>query len=335
MIQCDASIYRLCIASLSIDGTLSVISVEDFTVIKNHVNLFSENSQAITVHETDSRLILAVQASGIVEIVNFANGAIILKISGFSSVINHIRSHGSIHSVYCLDSSVSIFTMRPDNVDFLYHTHDTEIAWTFVDAIVSPDLACIFVVTADHWTLYDSSVPLFEQSIGTQSDSFVQSDWISSAWFFFDARWPHRGLGSGHIGRRRDPPADQVQFSSILCFAHCVIGEHRTAAHHKTRIAAGAHPPRSEAAVRCRSNIDLRICAAVTVIVLQNTHSQHTCGLDQFFRSKYKGGTQYADNCQKPIGEHSGAFDGEDLFFSFSQDGSVKNWDMTRRGGVL
>jgi hypothetical protein len=41
------------------------------------------------------------------------------------------------------------------------------------------------------WALYDSSLPLFEQFIGTQSDSFVKGDWISSAWFYVSTRSGH------------------------------------------------------------------------------------------------------------------------------------------------
>jgi selenocysteine-specific translation elongation factor len=61
MIQCDSSNYHLCVASLSVDGIVSLISVEDLMIVLH--NLFLANSQCLIADATHSRLIFAVQTS--------------------------------------------------------------------------------------------------------------------------------------------------------------------------------------------------------------------------------------------------------------------------------
>ncbi|OHT05768.1 hypothetical protein TRFO_26450 [Tritrichomonas foetus] len=182
LVPCDPFIYRSCVASLSTDGTLSLISVEDLTIIKNIEALFSENSHDLAPHESNNRLMLASQAFGTVEVADISNNSLVLRISGFSSVISSIENHGTLHAVSCADGSIGVFSINPSGSECIYHIKQRDKP--FSHSILSPKLSYLLVMTSDEWSLYDSDELLFSEKIQSPDDCFISAKWVDEYMFY-------------------------------------------------------------------------------------------------------------------------------------------------------
>jgi hypothetical protein len=361
MCQCDPSIYRLCVASLSVDGTLSVISVEDSTVVLNQVGLFSENSHSVAAHEHNNRLILAAQAFGTIEVADAVEGTLILKISGFASIINGVHSHGQLHSVSCVDGSLALFSINHGGAGCVCTAR-----WSaaFSRSILSPDLSYVLTIADRRWQLWDSDAILFERATPTPSDSFVAGHWISKYRFWVAT------LG----GRVEVWDADSAAID-ITRRTTCIPARYRVSGFYESQIIESSivtAPPSDLPVVHDPPTFvfgndqaaEFGAPVAVTVegfvvtspgpseLLVTNAHSAFRCHLETYFRSKYRGrcaigdpirhearigagGEIYVD--QQAIGDHLGVFRlysppvSEDVFFTFSEDGSVKAWDLTKQ----
>lgn len=190
IIPCEPFIYPSCVASLSTNGTLSLISVEDLTIVLNCESLFSENSYDLAPHKDNSRLMLASQAYGTVEIADVTNSTLILRISGFSSIITSLENHNSFHSVSCADGTVGLFCINTNNqkpIECVYHLSNklnNQKVNTNIHSIFSPSLVYMLSYTPDEWFLFDSDDILFSQKVASTDDSYTYAKWVTDDMFY-------------------------------------------------------------------------------------------------------------------------------------------------------
>lgn len=180
--SCSPFIYTKCVASLSKDGTLSLISIEDLTIILNRPNLFSENSNYLAKHGSRSDLMLASQAYGTIEVANIIDGAILMTISGFPSLISSITCHGTMHAISTFDGSVNIINVSDDvGYTFSYTHNENEL---YVVQAPSPDLTFILTLTDNHWTLQEINKEPYVSGPPPKGDSYSYCEWISNTMFY-------------------------------------------------------------------------------------------------------------------------------------------------------
>lgn len=127
LVKCKQSLYDLCAASLSSDGTISIISVVDLTIIKNAEYLFSENSQDLTIHQTNMRLALASQTFGTIEIADIYDEKILMRVDGFTSTVYSLISYGTLNTVACIDGSMNVFAFNSKKLNVFTHSKETKI----------------------------------------------------------------------------------------------------------------------------------------------------------------------------------------------------------------
>lgn len=370
IIRCDPLIYRTCAASLSVDGTLSITSVEDLTVVLNQPTLFSEGSIELAAHESNSRMMLAIQPCGSIEVGDIYDGTLIMKISGFSSVLNRIRSHGSLHSVSCIDGSLSVFTIVADEntTPQCFFSVGSRSAKDFLMSVLSPDMTYVLVIRPERWTLYDSKDPLFEKRVSRPADCFTHADWISSTRFYVFTL----------SGRVEIWEVDRAGDSQLFNRVDCVPAKfHATLLGETTSMATLHVGPPEETGTKhkppvlvCEMQIQSEgIQEPVTVTVegyivvstgksclkvYEPNGNSHKASLDRYFKTKIRArcaigdpvmyearigsdSNIYINDFKKPIGEHEGAFKlysppVGNTVFSFSSDGSIMQWEARPHG---
>ena len=367
IIRFDSLIYRLCAASLSVDGTFSIISVEDLAIVVNRPSLFSEGSIELAAHESNSKIALALQPSGTIEIANIYDGVLVMKISGFSSIINRLQSHRSLHSVSCVDGSLSVFTIvSVENAEpQCFFSVKNEFVKEFSISLLSPDLTFILVVCPEKWVLFDSDEPVFERNIRRASDSFIQADWLSDSRFYLRTLggyveiWEVEGAGNSQI------------FNRVEClsakFHVTTHGDPKSMATLNVGPASdtsvlGHKPPHLVNELQLSSNgiAEPMIVTVEGFIVTAPEKSLvkvyeidgqcHSVSLGKYFKAKirarcaigdpvryeariYVDGKIYIRDFETPIGEHDGAFrlyapPVGDSIFSFSESGSIVQWSI-------
>ena len=363
LVECEPLIYNASVASLSFDGTVSLISVEDLTIVLNQSCLFSENSLDLAAHETDPRLMLAAQAYGTVEVADIYDGSLIMIISGFSSILTRIRSHRGNHSVACVDGTISVFSVNESSAECLYTIRST-VAKETVLALMSPDMTYILVVTPHKWLLYDADEPFFEGVIKNRGDYFVKARWITNSKFYVYSVggrievWELNRSDSDHIMSRVTLHKDRYYLSGI--YEKRIIESHMYGAP-KVKPEKCDCVPKLTLAVE-NSTLGFDSPVAVTVegfvvtspsrsfLLFKGPDSDLSCSLMPYFKQTYNGrcaigdpirheariradGDIFVDNFEMPIGHHPLAFrlfsppGDHNWFFTFSKDGSIFQWD--------
>ena len=370
IIRCDPLIYRVCCASLSIDGTLSIISVEDLTVVLNQPTMFSEGSVQLAAHESNPKMMLAIQPCGSIEVGDIYDGALIMTIAGFSSILNRIYSHGSLHSVSCIDGSLSVFTIVSEEMEpqCFFSVQNASVK-DFSTSLLSPDLTYVLVFCPGKWALLDSQEPLFERTISNPADCFVHADWISCSRFYLYTLggrveiWEVDGFGDSQI------------FNRVKCvsakFHATLLGETTS----MTTLHIGETPetgPSKHGPPKLVHELQLQsegirepiIVTADGYIVTSPQSSclkvyepggkQHKVSLYRYFKTKIRArcaigdpvmyearigsdSNVYIGDFKNPIGEHEGAYmlyspPIGSTVFSFSEDGSIMQWEAKPMG---
>ncbi|KAK8858243.1 hypothetical protein M9Y10_013344 [Tritrichomonas musculus] len=182
LVKCKQSLYDLCVASLSSDGTISLISVIDLTIIKNSVRLFSENSQDLSLHQTNMRLAIASQTFGTIEIADIYDEKILMRIEGFSSTIYTLISYGSLSAVACIDGSASVFSFTSKTIECLYSFKRNENPPCF--SIFSPHFIFLLVISPKQWSLHISDSSLHTEELRETEDSYSNGGWVNDSIFY-------------------------------------------------------------------------------------------------------------------------------------------------------
>ena len=193
--NCAPLIYDTCIGSLSKDGTVSIISVEDLTIVQNLKHLFSENSSSLAKHDTYTDLLLAAQIYGTVEVASISQSAVLYRISGFSSTIRSITCHGTMHSISCSDCTAYVISAGDNEVGYTYSLSPTTISSSnnensqndnsfSVQSCLSPDLSFLIVLSQNYWMLYENGKKPFVSQPPKKNDFYTKCQWISSKSFF-------------------------------------------------------------------------------------------------------------------------------------------------------
>ncbi|OHS94554.1 hypothetical protein TRFO_39263 [Tritrichomonas foetus] len=186
--NCKQKIYNSCITSLSQDGSISIISVYDQTVIKNIPYLFSENSQDISSHGKNSRFLVASQAFGTIEIADIFDETLLMRVSGFTSTIYTLTTHGQLTAVSCIDGSVGVFSIN-QSVECLYSFQRNENLPCF--SIISPQLSFLLIITKEMWAIYATDNPLITKRINNENDSFTYGKWVNDSMFTIQTKNGH------------------------------------------------------------------------------------------------------------------------------------------------
>lgn len=362
---CDKFIYRSCVASLSTDGTLSLISVEDLTIVYNSEFLFSENSYDLAPHESNRMLMLASQDYGTVEIADLTNSTLILRISGFPSIITSIECNHFLHSVACADGSIAVFQIDK-SVECYYNLkinidNGQSNNFNFYRAVLSPSLMYMLVLTSEEWYLFDSDDALFSQKISSPEDSFVIAKWVNDSMFYITTIagrvevWKVDQSNSTQIFNRMRTNHSFYYISSLsekkrIEPTIMIDAPSDTRKLHK--------PPELVYSIDHSQNNTLDTATIVTAegfvitsprdsfLVLNSPQGDCDCDLSMYFTSKIRCRCALGDpivhearitvegevflDSQK-LGVHPGAnllfsSPNGNTFFSFSNDGSVKAW---------
>ena len=367
IIRSDSLIYRCCAASLSVDGTLCIVSVEDLTVVLNRPALFSEGSIGLATHESNRRLLLAAQTFGTIEIADVYDGVLVMKISGFSSIINRLQSHRTLHSVSCADGSLAVFTVvSVENMEpQCLFSVKIDVEKNFSLSLLSPDLTYNLIVCPEKWLLFDSDKPLFEKKIARESDYFVEADWVSSSRFYLHTLgghveiWEVEGTGNSQIFNRVD---------GLFSKFHVTMdGQTRSMttmnfgpASDKSPLNNG--PPKLVTELHLSSDgiIEPTIVTVDGFVVTapdksclkiyEGNGKCHTVSLANYFKAQIRARCAvgdpvkyearicvdshiYIQDFQTPIGKHDGAFrlyapPVSDSVFSFAENGSIRQWSV-------
>ena len=363
LVECEPMIYNASVACLSFDGTVSLISVEDLTIVLNQTCLFSENSRDLAAHETDPRLMLAVQAYGTVEVADIYDGSLIMKISGFSSILTSITSHRGNHSVSCVDGTISVFCVNDSSAECLYSIRNP-VEKEHVLAIMSPDMSFILVMSPSKWWLYDSDEPFFEGVIKNKADYFVKARWVTNTKFYVYSLsgrievWEMNKANNADIMSRVELHKDRYYVSGI--YEKRIIESHMVGAPKVKPEKSDCVPELSFAVEYASVGFDSPVAVTVegfvvtspsrSFLLFKGPETDLSCSLMPYFKQTYNGrcaigdpirhearigaeGEIFVDDFSKPIGFHSQAFrlfsppgDGN-CFFTFSKNGSIFQWD--------
>ena len=358
LVSCHPLIYKSCVASLSTDGTLSLISVEDFTIIKNCESLFSENSRDLAPHESNNKLMLASQAFGTVEVADISNMTLILRISGFNSIITGVDSHRNLHTVSCADGSIAVFTIDPSCFDCLYNIGPR--GDSFSQSLLSPNLTYLLVLTFDEWALYDSDVVLFSKKIQSPDDSFKSAKWVNDSMFYVATLSGRVEIWKVDM-KTESQIFDRMKTSPGMFYSSSISENPPTEPkliHNAPEDLKVIHDPPTLFYSLDGSDYSFTCPTTVTTegfiiksprpsfLVLNNKGTTLECDLSSFFTSKVRcrcaigdpirhearvtvEGDIFLDSTR--IGLHKGANllfspPKANCFFSFSSDGSVKAW---------
>lgn len=360
----SSQLYSNCIGSLSVDGTLSLISVDDFTIYKNVNKLFSENSISLSSVDMNSRLMIAAQCYGVFEVADVEAGIILFKVSGFSSLIRNVVSYNQLFCVSCVDGTNSIFHIIEDSAKCLFSFNVCDKSdCSFIDSKLSPGLQYALILKHDKWILIDSSIILFEQKINDNNDYYIKSEWISNSLFFISTRngiveiWNVDVKNETQIFFRLNP-IESIFNVNMDNSSYFIKSEYDN----KPKNLVVKHEiPKLKTSVKLLNDlVDSPIFVTPEELIIMSPnksilkfHSQSgkelECNLSKYFNgsfiSKCPIGNPiihearinnkydiFLDDFMKPIGNHEGAsilFSPpieKLLFFSFSKDGSVKAW---------
>lgn len=182
LVKCKQSLYDLCAASLSSDGTISIISVVDLTIIKNAEYLFSENSQDLTIHQTNMRLALASQTFGTIEIADIYDEKILMRVDGFTSTVYSLISYGTLNTVACIDGSMNVFAFNSKKIECLYSFKRNENPPCF--SIFSPHFVFLLVVSSKQWSVHISNSSIYGEELKETDDFYSNAGWVNDSLFF-------------------------------------------------------------------------------------------------------------------------------------------------------
>jgi len=359
IIECNSFIYSNCIASLSNDGTVSIISVEDLTVVLNQSKLFSEGSQYFASHEYNQDLLLASQAYGTIEVANVFDGSIIYRIYGFSSLITGISCHGSMHSINCADGSCYILGISDGTINYTFSVHSQAES----RIVLSPDFLHAVILTPKYWKLIGEGYEPYNKEIKRAHDSFVSVEWIDNIHFFVTTV-----SGKIEVWETTSKPSHDVS-DVFNCNNHVlhidsmngkqVISPIITHENGNKGDLKKSPPNRISSNENSAGGINnifivtkdgfIVMSPGKSIIELRSEKCRYLCNLSSCFTSKYRcrcaigdpiihearvnsQNEVFLDNWSSPIGEHKDAFmlfsppiNGR-YFLSFSRDGSIKIW---------
>lgn len=184
IIKCKQDLYDPCVASLSRDGTVSLISVADQTIVKNARKLFSKDSQGLACHDTNSRLVIASQTFGTIEIADVYEEVLLMRIEGFTSTVHSLSSHGTLSAISCIDGSSDVFSISTHSTQCLYTFKRNDNPPCFL--LFSPQLFYLLVISSSHWSVHISDLPIYQSQVDleTENDSYINGGWINDAMFF-------------------------------------------------------------------------------------------------------------------------------------------------------
>lgn len=365
LISYENIIYNRCIASLSEDGTFSIISVLDMTVVLNKPRLFTEHSQFLEAHESNYRLVMAAQEYGTIEAMDVINGSLVLRISGFTSIITSISHHGSLHGISCADGSVSVFTLNQNTAECLYNLKYAHHPGEEVRSCVSPTLTYILQMTSKTWSLFDSNQPIITKEIEKSDDIFIDCQWVTNEYFMLATLsgvvelWQVSSEASDvHVLDRVN--SDLANFtvsgpSGIQDIETVIVNNSPDSLEpiHKppTLVYSMEHsyegPPS-----RVHVTVEGFVCYSPgkSVIILQNQANKFPVTLSTYFSSKTRCRCAIGDPIRHSakigvnsdvyldgefVGEHPDSFMlysppiSADFFFTFSEDCSIRGWELS------
>ena len=353
-------IHNSCIVSLSIDGSISVISVEDFSIIKNVQKLFSRSSMFLCANDSNKSILIASQSYGTIEVADIKEETILYRISQFPSIITGLYKIGLLNCVSFANGCTSIFSVFKNTVVCNYCFDSVKNDLNIFESVLSPNLDYILYLSPNKWYLMASENAFFEKEMDIIGDSFVKGNWISETSFYISY------LGGRVEVWNIESNKNHIIFESITTKDEIfkVSFQNNKDFIHPQTIKKGIElrktfTPQMKFAVDHSTSGTYRpICVTKdgfivsspgkSSLIFSSETNEVICNLANYFNPKYRcrcacgnpiihearigcNDKIYIDDFKKPIGEHEGANllfspPSGKKFFSFSKNGSVKAW---------
>ena len=362
--NCKQKIYLKCVVSISKDGTISIISVIDQTIIKNIQKLFSQNSQYVSSHSKNNRLLLASQEFGTIELADIVDEVVLMRIEGFNSTIYSLYPRGSLVAISCIDGSLDIFSIN-QTAECLYSIRRYRENLPCY-SLISPNLSYLLIITKSTWSIYNSDTPIFSHDcddFDDENEFYINGSWVNDDMFYIKSKKGNIELWS--IPKSKKSVIDTIQtvkckydvftIDENITIESQIINEDNNGRNlnNKNQL----EPFLVHKYTEIPGNVNLTdegfiiFSDGLSKICVQYLENQINIDLESIFKSdiiaKYPLGDPviseviikndssiWVDN--KKVGSHEGAnmlfSKNENEFFSFSNNGSIKVWN---RDGLL